>query len=144
MKLFTIGFTKKSAEEFFKHLQNAGVRRIVDVRLNNNSQIAGFAKARDLEYFLNAIAGIDYVHIPDFAPTKDILDEFKKRKGSWTEYQRKFKDLMENRRIAETAAKVLRENDCFLCSEHTTEHCHRRLVAEHLRDRMDSIEVIHL
>jgi uncharacterized protein (DUF488 family) len=67
MKLFTIGFTKKSAEEFFTHLQNAGVRRIVDVRLNNTSQIAGFAKARDLKYFLHAIAGIDYVHIPDFA-----------------------------------------------------------------------------
>ncbi len=144
MKLFTIGFTKKSAEEFFTHLQNAGVRRIVDVRLNNTSQIAGFAKARNLKYFLNAIAGIDYVHIPDFAPTQDIIDDFKKRKGSWAEYETKFRDLMANRRIAETAATLLRKNDCLLCSEHTPEHCHRRLVAEHLQEQLGNIEVIHL
>ncbi len=144
MKLFTIGFTKKSAQEFFTHLQNAGVRRIVDIRLNNTSQIAGFAKARDLKYFLHAIAGIDYVHIPDFAPTQDILDDFKKRKGSWTEYESKFKDLMVNRRIAGTAATVLREKDCLLCSEHTPEHCHRRLVAEHLQEQLCNIEMIHL
>jgi len=144
MKLFTIGFTKKSAEEFFTHLQNAGVHRIVDIRLNNTSQIAGFAKARDLKYFLNAIAGIDYVHIPDFAPTQDILDDFKKRKGSWPEYESKFKDLMENRRLAEKAASLLHENDCLLCSEHTPEHCHRRLVAEHLREKIGNIKVIHL
>jgi uncharacterized protein (DUF488 family) len=144
MKLFTIGFTKKSAEEFFTQLQNAGVRRIVDIRLNNTSQIAGFAKARDLKYFLHAIAGIDYVHIPDFAPTKEILDDFKKRKGPWAEYERKFKDLMADRRTAETAAGVLRENDCLLCSEPTPENCHRRLVAEHLREQLGNIEVIHL
>ena len=144
MKLFTIGFTKKSAEEFFTNLQNAGVRRIVDIRLKNTSQIAGFAKERDLKYFLNAIAGIDYVHIPDFAPTQDIVDDFKKRRGPWAEYESKFKNLMENRRIADTAATVLRENDCLLCSEHTPERCHRRLVAEYLQQQMDSIEVIHL
>ena len=108
MKLFTIGFTKKSAEEFFAHLQNAGVRRIVDIRLNNTSQIAGFAKARELKYFLHAIAGIDYVHIPDFAPTQDIFDNFKKKKGSWAEFESGFINLMANRRIAETAAKALR------------------------------------
>ena len=144
MKLFTIGFTKKSAEEFFTHLQNAGVRRIVDIRLNNTSQIAGFAKARDLKYFLQAIAGIDYIHIPDFAPTQDVIDDFKKRKGSWAEYETKFRDLMANRRIAETAATVLCENDCLLCSEHTPEHCHRRLVAEYLQEQLGNIEVIHL
>ncbi len=144
MKLFTIGFTKKSAEEFFTCLQKAGVSRVVDIRLNNTSQIAGFAKARDLKYFLLAIAGIDYVHIPDFAPSQDILDDFKKRKGSWAEYERKFKDLMENRRLAETATGTLRENDCLLCSEHEPEHCHRRLVAEHLQEKLGHIKVIHL
>lgn len=144
MKLFTIGFTKKSAEEFFTLLQNAGVSRIVDIRLNNTSQLAGFAKAQDLKYFLNAIAGIDYVHIPDFAPTQDILDDFKKKKGSWTEYENKFKELIENRRIAEKAASLLRENDCLLCSEHTPEKCHRRLVAEHLQQQLGIIEVVHL
>lgn len=144
MKLFTIGFTKKSAEEFFAYLQNAGVRRIVDIRLNNTSQIAGFAKARELKYFLRAIAGIDYVYISDFAPTQDILDNFKKNKGSWAEFETGFTDLMANRRIAETAAEALRENDCLLCSEHTPEHCHRRLLAEYLNKHLPNIEVEHL
>jgi len=144
MKLFTIGFTKKSAEEFFTHLQNVGVRRIVDIRLNNTSQIAGFAKARDLKYFLHSIAGIDYVHIPDFAPTQDVLDDFKKKKGSWAEFESKFENLIADRRIDETAAKALRENDCLLCSEPTPEHCHRRLVAEYLQEQLGNIEVIHL
>jgi len=144
MRLFTIGFTKKSAEEFFTILQNTGVSRIVDVRLNNTSQIAGFAKARDLKYFLHAIAKIDYVHLPDFAPTQEILDNFKKNKGSWAEYERRFVDLMVERRVAETAAKLLRDRDCLLCSEHIPEHCHRRLVAEQIQKHSDNVEVIHL
>jgi len=144
MKLFTIGFTKKSAEHFFSQLQKAGVSRIVDVRLNNTSQIAGFAKARDLKYFLKAIAGIDYVHFPEFAPTQDILDDFKKRKGSWNDFESKFKQLMEDRRIAETMSKELVDEDCLLCSEDTPEHCHRRLVAEHLQRHWEFVEIIHL
>ncbi|HUT46164.1 MAG TPA: DUF488 domain-containing protein [Sedimentisphaerales bacterium] len=144
MKLFTIGFTKKSAEEFFTILQNTGVSRIVDVRLNNTSQIAGFAKARDLKYFLHAIVGIDYVHIQDFAPTQDILDDFKKNKGSWAEYERSFVDLMLERRVDEMAAKLLRDRDCLLCSEHTPENCHRRLLAEYLKKNLTNIEVVHL
>lgn len=144
MKLFTIGFTKKSAEEFFMRLQDTGVRRIVDIRLNNTSQIAGFAKSRDLEYFLRAIAKIDYIHVPDFAPTQDIIDDYKKKKGPWSDFERRFKDLMANRNIAETAAKTLSENDCLLCSEHTPEQCHRRLLAEHIQKQLGNIEVIHL
>jgi len=144
MRLFTIGFTKKSAEEFFTILQNAGVNRIVDVRLNNTSQIAGFAKARDLKYFLQAISKIDYVHLPDFAPTQEILDDFKKNKGSWANYERRFVDLMVERRIAETASTLLRDRDCLLCSEHTPEYCHRRLVADHIQKHSDEVEVIHL
>ena len=144
MKLFTIGFTKKSAEEFFTRLQKAGVQRVVDVRLNNTSQIAGFAKSRDLKYFLRALAGIDYTHIPDFAPTQEILDDFKKRKGSWTEYERRFGDLMIKRCIVDTASGTLRDGDCLLCSEHTPEHCHRRLVAEHIQKNLSDVEVVHL
>lgn len=144
MKLHTIGFTKKTAEEFFNCLQKAGVRRIVDIRLNNTSQIAGFAKSRDLKYFLHAIAGIDYVHIPDFAPTQDIIDNYKKRKGSWIEFESKFKDLMANRKIDEIAVNVLRDNDCLLCSEHTPEYCHRRLVAEYFQEKLGKIKIIHL
>jgi uncharacterized protein (DUF488 family) len=144
MKIFTIGFTKKPAQEFFARLKNAGVRRVVDVRLNNTSQIAGFAKARDLEYFLRAIAGIDYVHLPDLAPTQDILDDFLNAKGSWSEYERRFAQLMETRRIAETLREQLLNGDCLLCSEDTPEHCHRRLVAEHLQERWADVEIVHL
>jgi uncharacterized protein (DUF488 family) len=144
MKIFTIGFTKKSAEEFFSRLQDAGVRRVVDVRLNNTSQIAGFAKARDLVFFLKAIAGIDYIHVPELAPTQDILDDFVKAKGAWSEYERRFKQLMETRRIAETLSKGLLDGGCLLCSEDTPEHCHRRLVAEHLQELWPDVEIVHL
>ena len=144
MKIFTIGFTKKSAEEFFSRLQDAGVRRVVDVRLNNTSQIAGFAKARDLVFFLKAIAGIDYIHVPELAPTQDILDDFVKAKGAWSEYERRFKQLMETRRIAETLSKGLLDGGCLLCSENTPEHCHRRLVAEHLQTHWANVEIVHL
>ena len=144
MRLFTAGFTKKSAEEFFTLLQKAGVRRVVDVRLNNTSQIAGFAKARDLQYFLRAIGGIDYVHVPDFAPTQEILDDFTKNKGSWEDYERRFCELIEGRNIADMAAEVLRDGDCLLCSEATAEQCHRRLVAEHIQKHLADIEVVHL
>jgi len=144
MRLFTIGFTKKSAEEFFTILQKASVSRIIDIRLNNTSQIAGFAKARDLEYFLRAIAKIDYVHLPDLAPTQEILDDFKKNKGSWAEYEHRFIDLMIERQITGMAARLLRDRDCLLCSEHIPEHCHRRLVAEQIQKHSDNVEVIHL
>ncbi len=144
MKIFTIGFTKKSAEEFFTRLQNAGVARVLDVRLNNTSQIAGFAKARDLEYFLNAIVGIDYVHVPELAPTQHILDDFKKKKGAWSDFERGFARLLEERRIAETVSRELLDGGCLLCSEDTPEHCHRRLVAEHLKERWGDVEITHL
>jgi len=144
MKIFTIGFTKKSAEEFFSRLQDAGVRRVVDVRLNNTSQIAGFAKARDLVFFLKAIAGMDYIHVPELAPTQDLLDDFVKAKGAWSDYERRFKQLMETRRIAETLSKGLLDGGCLLCSENTPEHCHRRLVAEHLQTHWANVEIVHL
>lgn len=144
MKLFTIGFTKTSAEEFFTRLQAAGVRRIVDVRLNNTSQLAGFAKAQDLEYFLRATSGIDYVHMPEFAPTQEILDAFKKKKGSWEEYERSFSELITERKLPELGASTLRDRDCLLCSEDTPEHCHRRLLAECFEDRIENLSVHHL
>lgn len=144
MRIFTIGFTKKSAEQFFEKLREAGVRRVIDIRLNNSSQLAGFAKGRDLKYLLNAITGIDYVELPQLAPTKDILDDFKKREGSWEDYERRFRHVLEDRRIAETLDKDMMDGGCLLCSEHTTEHCHRRLVAEHLQERWGDVEIVHL
>lgn len=144
MKIYTIGFTKKSAEQFFTKLSKAGVKRIVDVRLNNVSQLAGFAKKDDLRYFANAICGIEYVHLPELAPTQDILDTYKKHKGNWAVYEQKFLELMQKRRIEETVPKNFIENGCLLCSEHKPHHCHRRLVAEYLRDKWGNVEIIHI
>ena len=109
MKLFTIGFTNKKAQAFFEKLRNAGVKRVIDVRLNNVSQLAGFSKKDDLKYFLHAIAGIDYVHMPDLAPTQELLDTYKKQKGDWSAYERDFLGLMRQRRIESTVPKNLLE-----------------------------------
>jgi uncharacterized protein (DUF488 family) len=144
MKLYTIGFTKKSASQFFETLRTAHVARVVDVRLNNVSQLAGFAKAQDLPYFLDEIAAIKYRHVLLLAPTQQMLDSYKKHKGTWDEYEREFLQLMEDRRIETTWGKELRDADCLLCSEEKPEHCHRRLVAEYLAARRNGIEIQHL
>jgi uncharacterized protein (DUF488 family) len=144
MKIYTIGFTKKSAEQFFTKLCQAGVKRIVDVRLNNVSQLAGFAKKPDLRYFADKICGIDYIHLPELAPTQDILDEYKKDKGDWQTYEKKFLELMEKRRIWETVPRNLIENSCFLCSEYNPHQCHRILLAEYLQDKLGNIQIIHI
>jgi len=144
MKLFTIGFTKKSAEIFFTRLQSAGVKRLIDVRLNNVSQLAGFAKKDDLRYFTKAICNIDYVHLTALAPTKSMLDAYKKQKGDWQVYEAQFLDLMKERRIEETTPPDLLDGGCLLCSEERPHHCHRRLVAEYLRDRWDHLDIEHI
>ena len=144
IRLFTIGFTGKSAQQFFEKLAEAGVRRLVDTRLNNISQLAGFTKKRDLEYFLRAIGDIDYVHDPQLAPTKDILDDYKKKRIDWAEYERHFRQLMETRRPDERLMPSELDHACLLCSEPTAEHCHRRLVAEYLKTQWEGVEVEHL
>jgi uncharacterized protein (DUF488 family) len=145
MKIFTIGFTKKSAETFFTKLKRTGVKRLVDVRLNNVSQLAGFTKRDDLRYFTKAICGIEYVHIPTLAPTPEILDPYKKQKnGDWPLYERQFLDLMRARRIEETISPDLLDGGCLLCSEETPHHCHRRLVAEYLKEKWDGIDIEHI
>jgi len=144
LKTFTIGFTKKSAEDFFGKLHEAGVKSIIDVRLNNSSQLAGFAKKEDLRFFLKAIHGIDYVHIPELAPTQDILDAYKKHNGDWTVYEDKFLNLMEQRRIESTVARDTIDNGCLLCSEHLPKHCHRRLVVEYLQRHWGNIDIQHI
>jgi len=113
-KIFTIGFTKKSAERFFTTLQQAGVKRIVDVRLNNISQLAGFTKMDDLRYFLKAIGGMEYVHLPELAPTQEMLDAYKKRKGDWSVYEKQFLELMATRHIEETVPKDIVNEGCLL------------------------------
>ncbi len=145
MKIFTIGFTKKSAETFFTRLRKAGVARLIDVRLNNVSQLAGFAKRDDLRYFTNAICGIEYVHLPLLAPTAAILDPYKKaKKGDWELYERQFSELIEERRIEQAVSRDLLAGGCLLCSEEKPHHCHRRLVAEYLRKKWGDVEIEHI
>ncbi len=144
VKLFTIGFTKKSAEAFFTTLRESGTRRVVDVRLNNVSQLAGFSKQGDLEYFLRELCGIEYVHLPDLAPTQEMLDRYKKHKGGWEQYEHEFLALMKKRRIERTVPEDVLADGCLLCSEDKPHHCHRRLVAEYLKARRSNIKIVHL
>ena len=144
MRILTIGFTKKSAERFFETLTKSGAKRVVDVRLNNGSQLAGFAKKDDLAYFLDQICHIDYRHVPTLAPTKEMLDGYKKNGGSWDDYERKFLALMAECRIEEKLERELLEDACLLCSEDKPHHCHRRLVAEYLKEHWGDVEIEHL
>ena len=144
IQLFTIGFTKKSAETFFTKLQQAGVKRLIDVRLNNNSQLAGFSKRDDLAYFLRAIAGIEYVHLLDLAPTAEMLTRYRKVTKDWPAYERDFLKLMADRHIESTVPPNLLDHGCLLCSEDQPHHCHRRLVAEYLREKWGNLEIRHL
>jgi uncharacterized protein (DUF488 family) len=144
MKLYTIGFTKKSASQFFETLHSAGVRRIIDVRLNNISQLSGFAKMQDLRYFLDKIDRIQYKHDTLLAPTQELLDSYRKHKGRWIDYERQFLELMEDRHIETIWPQALRDSDCLLCSEERPDRCHRRLVAEYLASYRDDVEIRHL
>ena len=144
MKVFTIGFTKKSAQKFFDMLRRSGAKRVVDVRLNNVSQLAGFAKRDDLKFFLKEVCGMDYVHTPELAPTQEMLDEYKKLKGDWQTYEKRFLDLMEKRKIEERIPKEVVAEGCLLCSEDKPHHCHRRLVTDYLRQRWGDMDVNHL
>ena len=144
VKLCTIGFTKTTAESFFSRLSKAGVRKIVDVRLNNVSQLAGFAKKQDLPYFLKEICNIGYEHRPELAPTKDLLDGYKKHGGDWTIFEKRFLELMETRRVEETVPRSAMDEVCLLCSEEKPHQCHRRLVAEYLNRKWGTLEIAHL
>ncbi|HEY1422677.1 MAG TPA: DUF488 domain-containing protein [Candidatus Acidoferrum sp.] len=145
MEIHTIGFTKKTAEQFFTLLKDAGIGRLMDVRLNNVSQLAGFAKREDLRYFLREICSCEYLHEPLFAPTQEMLDTYKKKKGSWDEYERQFLELLAARRVEEKIdPSVFSVPTALLCSEPTPERCHRRLVLDYLHTKWSNISVRHL
>ena len=145
MEIYTIGFTQTTAERFFERLADAGVERLLDVRLNNTSQLAGFAKARDLPYFARKLVGAAYEHEPLLAPTQDILDAYKKRKGDWGAYEIEFLALMARRGIHNVLSRSsFQRRTALLCSESGPEHCHRRLVVEFLAQRWPDIEIVHL
>ena len=144
VRLFTIGFTKKTAREFFTRLREAHVRRVMDIRLNNASQLAGFTKKDDLAFFLREIGGIDYVHRPDLAPTGEILAGYKKKAIGWPEYEMRFNALLAERHIETLVSPQEMDLACLLCSEPTPAKCHRRLVAEYLRRAWPNLTVTHL
>jgi uncharacterized protein (DUF488 family) len=145
MQVFTIGFTKRTAADFFGALRQAGVRRLLDVRLNNSSQLAGFTKAGDLPFFLKEFCGAAYLHEPLLAPTQEMFDSYKKAKGSWADYERRFLQLMAERKIEEKIDRNLFATPtALLCSETTAEHCHRRLVLEYLEEKWGGLEIVHL
>jgi uncharacterized protein (DUF488 family) len=144
MKVFTIGFTKKSAQRFFELLRGSDTKRVVDVRLNNISQLAGFTKKEDLAYFLKEIGGIEYIHLPVLAPTQEMLDGYKKQGGDWKTYETRFLELMRQRRIEKTIPREVIADGCLLCSEDKPHHCHRRLVAEYLKQHWGDVDITHL
>ncbi|MEX2186862.1 MAG: DUF488 domain-containing protein [Pirellulales bacterium] len=145
MEIYTIGFTQTSAADFFGRLRSAGVRRLVDVRLNNSSQLAAFAKRGDLAYFLRELCGAEYVHEPLLAPTQDMLDAYKKRKGDWEEYERRYLDLLSQRRIETELGRELFDGPTvLLCSEAEATHCHRRLALKYLKEFWRDMEARHI
>ena len=145
MEIYSIGFTQKSASEFFGRLKAHGIERLLDVRLNNTSQLAGFAKQSDLPYFLKEICGAAYEHEPLLAPTQEILDAFKKRKGSWEVYRGAYIALLRERK-AESALspESFRKRTVLLCSEATAEHCHRGLALEYLQKHWEGVIIRHI
>jgi uncharacterized protein (DUF488 family) len=145
MEVYTIGFTKRTAAEFFGALKRVGIKRLLDVRLNNSSQLAGFTKREDLPFLLQEICSAEYLHEPLLAPTQDILKDYKKNKGSWADYERLFLQLMEERKIEERLDRgILSKPTVLLCSEATPFHCHRRLVLEYLDRRWGNLKISHL
>ena len=145
MEIYTIGFTQTTAEHFFSRLAAARVERLLDVRLNNSSQLAGFAKAKDLPYFVRELLGARYEHEPLLAPTQQLLDQYKKQKGAWSTYEQRFLALMRDRQIQDVLdAESFKVPTALLCSEATAEYCHRRLVVEYLADYWPDTQIVHL
>lgn len=145
MEIYTIGFARKSAEAFFGALRKAGIKRLIDIRLNNTSQLAGFTKKDDLKFFLKELCDAEYIHEPLLAPTAEILKSYKKRKIRWEEYENLFLSLLAERKIEEMIdQKLFNGPTVLLCSESKAEHCHRRLVLEYLQNKWGPFRIVHL
>ncbi|MGH9600330.1 MAG: DUF488 family protein [Terracidiphilus sp.] len=145
MEIYSIGFTQKNASQFFGALKAHGIERLLDVRLNNTSQLAGFAKHSDLPYFLREICGAGYEHEPLLAPTQDILDAYKKEKGDWEAYTEAYLALIRSRKVESTLSREsFEKKTVLLCSEAAAEHCHRRLTLEYLHEHWGGFTIVHL
>jgi uncharacterized protein (DUF488 family) len=144
IKIFTIGYAGKNAREFFTILKQAGIRKVIDVRLYNTSQLAGFTKRQDIEYFLQAIVGAEYIHLPIMAPTKQLLNDYKKGLINWQQYEKQFKSIIAQRQIEKHLILQDMDMSCFLCSEAKADNCHRGLVAEYLAKHWQNVSIRHL
>lgn len=145
MNTYTIGFTQKSAKTFFEHINDAEIKTVIDVRLNNVSQLSGFAKKNDLKYFLEILCDANYLHIPDFAPTKEMLNAYKKKEITWHSYEDKFINLISRRNVERIIEPKLIKDSCFLCSEHEPHFCHRRLLVDYLNEQLNlNLKIRHL
>lgn len=145
MEIYTIGFTKKSASEFFGRLKEAGIKRLIDVRLKNVSQLAGFAKAKDLQFFLREICGAEYIHELLLAPTKNMLDTYRGKDIDWDEYKKDFLDLLAERKVEEKIDKnIFNVPTVLLCSEPEADRCHRSIILEYLNSKWGGIEIVNL
>ena len=144
VRIFTIGYIGKNARQFFSILKQAGITKVIDVRLYNTSQLAGFTKKQDIEYFLRVIVGADYIHLPIIAPTKQLLNNYKKGLISWQQYETQFKEIIAHRQIEKRIMPQDADMACFLCSEAKADDCHRRLVAEYLSEHWQNVSIHHL
>ena len=144
IKIYTIGFTKKTARYFFETLIKNSVNKIIDVRCNNKSQLAGFAKSPDLEFFAKKICNIDYEHILDFAPSKELLSDYRNKKTKWSDYKKIFRKLIDDRDILNKYPIKNLDNACLLCSEDLPDKCHRKLLAEYFKEFYTEVNIIHL
>jgi uncharacterized protein YeaO (DUF488 family) len=144
IKLYTIGFAAKPAQKFFELLEQNHVRKIIDIRISNTSQLSGFAKGKDLQFFARRLANIDYEHQLKFAPTKELLSRYRKKEISWQEYTEAYLNLLDTRNIKEIISGESLNQCCLLCSEHSPEKCHRRLLAEYLQEIQPDIQIFHL
>jgi len=144
IELYTIGFTKKNAQKFFNLLSSNKVEKIIDTRVNNTSQLSGYAKADDLKFFAKEIADISYFHNIDFAPTKELLSKYRKKEMSWDEYEIEYLNLLDIRKINKKVDIEKLHQNCLLCSEHDVDKCHRRLLAEYLKEVNPNVSVTQL
>ncbi len=146
MNVYTIGFSQKSAEEFFNLLKNNKVKRLVDTRLNNKSQLAGFSGVKHLPYFLK-LHNIEYEYKPEWAPSKELLTGYRDKSINWDEYVKVYNQLLIDRNIAKNISNegvASLDNIALLCSEPTAELCHRRLLSEYFMQHFDNVKVKHL
>ena len=142
--VYTIGFARKSAETFFAKLEEYGVWRVVDIRLRNTSALAGFTRRDDLRFFLGRVTGIDYTHRPELAPSPALLDDYQKARIDWPTYERRFNEIITERRIETQVTHEEMDHACLLCSEPEPNKCHRRLVAEYLKRAWGNVRIEHI